>query len=269
MSGENSRTNISQLHHRLNILNTWFGGLSSATTTLSGATILEIGCGQGDMTVPLAHFGGKVFGVDPAPRDYGSPLTLGQAQSQISESPLVGRKIEWVRRDPIDYLRESPDMCVDFVVLAHSIFYFPSENYLADLLRALRFFAAKREHEKTCRVLIAEWGMRASNPAAEAHVLAAKAQATNPLADGNVRTVVVPHRIQEIATAAGWTMEAEGWMESPDVEDGEWEVGLANTMACEEMTIERGVEFREMMRAVEQLGDGKIGSMDVWTGVFA
>jgi SAM-dependent methyltransferase len=270
MSGENDYTNTTQLHHRLHLLTSWFGSLSSASTSLSRATILDIGCGQGDTTVPLAHFANHVIGLDPAPLDYGSPFTLGQSQQKISASALVGSKIQWVQRDPIEYLQNHPpgDVYPEFVVLAHSIFYFESEEYFNRLLLALKTFASKRTGEKATKLLIAEWGMRISNPAAEAHVLAAKAQATNPLTDGNVRTVVLPERSKEMAKGAGWFMEREAWIESPELEDGNWEVELAGIMANEEKTIEKGDEFLGMERAVGELGDGKVGCMDVWTGVF-
>lgn len=268
MSGENDTTNLSQLHHRLNILISWFGDLSSAAETLSGSTVLEIGCGQGDMTVPLAHFARHVIAVDPAPLDYGSPFTLGQAQAQISNSPQVGKKIQWVQRDPIEYMRAAQEFQPDFIVLAHSIFYLESEQYFENLLRALAELSRKRNDGKRTRILIAEWGMEASNPAAEAHVFAARAQATNPLTDGNVRTVIVPTRIRGVARDIGCNIENEHWIRSPDLEDGGWEVGLAKTMAYEEKSIEFGREMSEMERAVGGIHGGKVASMDVWTGVF-
>lgn len=268
MSGENESTNTSQLRHRLNILQAWLGSFQSLPAILSSSTILEFGCGQGDMTVPLAHFAANVIAVDPAPLDYGSPFTLGQAQEQVSQSALVGSKIHWVQREPIQYMQDPQDIYPDLVVLAHSIFYFDSEQYFADLLRAIKAFVSQRRDGKTTKLLIAEWGMRASNPTAQAHLLAAKAQATNPQSDGNVRTVILPERVRELAEQAGYKMEKESWIESPNVEDGEWEVMLARIMANEERTIQKGPEFLEMERAVGELGDRKVSSMDVWTSVF-
>ena len=269
MNGEHEGINTSQLLHRLNILRSWFGEevfSSSTTNILRNSTILELGCGQGDMTVTLAYYAKRVLAIDPAPLDYGSPMTLGQAQSMISQDKLVGSKIEWVNRDPIEFLKDLSDE-VDFVVLAHSIFYMASHDYLLELFRSLsQFFSGKKT-----KVLIAEWGMRASVPAAEAHVLAARAQATNPKTDGNVRTLVLPEQIKELAGLAGWEMGKEVWIEAPDVADGKWEVGLARTMALEEKSIDAEArDFLEMERVVGQLGGVEdVRSMDVWTGVFA
>jgi ubiquinone/menaquinone biosynthesis C-methylase UbiE len=268
LPNETDASNNSQLQLRLKILTSWFGDLPLAAASLSNSTVLEIGCGQGDMTVPLAHFAGEVLAVDPASLDYGSPETLGQAQNRISKSEL-GRKIQWVRSDPIEYLK-TLDVHPDFVVLAHSIFYIASETYFSELLQSLKSFSSGGKDGKETRLLIAEWGMRTSTPAAEAHVLAAKAQAINPLTDGNVRTIVPPERIKKIATDASWKIEREAWIEAPDVQDGEWELRLTRTMAYEEKSIPEGKELTDMELAVEKLhGDIKeVRSMDVWTGVF-
>lgn len=268
MSGENNATNMSQLQHRINLLISWFGDLDSASNALSGSTVLEIGCGQGDMTLPLGYFAHQVVAVDPAPLDYGSPATLGQAQAQISNSAQLGGKIQWVQRDPVEYMQGSQVLQPDFVVLAHSIFYLESTEYFANLLRALTVLARRRKDGRSTKLLIAEWAMQASNPAAEAHVLAARAQATNPLTDGNVRTVIVPADIQQTASKAEWKLEKEALIVSPEVEDGQWEVDLVSTMPHEEKSIETGHEITEMERVVNGLRGQKVASMDVWAGVF-
>ncbi|KAI9725096.1 MAG: hypothetical protein M1828_003437 [Chrysothrix sp. TS-e1954] len=267
LSSDDDSTNRSQLQHRLNILGAWFGDLSSASTILSNSTVLEIGPGQGDSTVPLAYFARKVYAVDNAPMTYGSPFTLAQAQKRINESE-VGPSIQWVQSDIIEYIQTS-DASPDFIVLAHFIFYVTSEQYLSELLRALRSLVASCKNRKTTtRLLIAEWGMRASTLGGEAHILAAKAQATNPITDGNVRTIVTPERIKELAIEASWRMERESWIESPNLEDGQWDVELARTMAYEEKVILVGKELQEMERVVEELHGGEIRCMDVWTSVF-
>ncbi|CZT17889.1 uncharacterized protein RCC_03726 [Ramularia collo-cygni] len=265
MSGGNSPTNLSQLRHRLNLLTAWLGDPFSESNILPGSTVLEIGCGQGDMTVPLAHFARHVIAVDPAPLDYGAPFTLGQAQDQISRSAQVGEKITWVQSDPIQYIQRTSELLPDFAVLAHSLFYLESEQYFVELLRALAVVARRHGDGKAMKVLIAEWGMRASNSAADAHVLAVKAQAANPITDGNVRTVITPADIQRLASEAGLKIEREVWLACPDVEDGQWEVGSVKTMEYDGVA---GFQIRAMERAVAELGDRKIASMDVWTGVF-
>ena len=178
---EGSRIAFSQTHHRLNLLTTWFGSLEAAKNALSGKTILEIGCGQGDMTVALAWAvgpTGKVVAIDPAPLDYGSPETLREAQERVSRSG-IGERIKWVQADPVEALgREKRFGEVDYVVLAHSLLYMKRVEYVGELLRALRSAPSiSAESASSPELLIAEWGMRVSNESARAHLLAVQAQA--------------------------------------------------------------------------------------------
>ncbi len=64
------KSQAAQISHRQEIIGTW-GGISP------GKKVLEIGCGQGDCTIVLAHAvgeGGTVDAVDPAPPGYGKRL---------------------------------------------------------------------------------------------------------------------------------------------------------------------------------------------------
>lgn len=87
------RVQLSQTAHRLNIVRAWTGASTSSPTPdpsaqddgqasapwtydFAGKKVLEIGCGQGDMTAVLAAHvsrkeGGNVTAMDPAPLDYG------------------------------------------------------------------------------------------------------------------------------------------------------------------------------------------------------
>ncbi|KAG8624566.1 hypothetical protein KVT40_007633 [Elsinoe batatas] len=289
---DGSPTQISQLNHRLAILESWFASFPYAVHSLSSSNVVEIGCGQGDMTIPLvwavsqpqsgesssAQTGsglGKVIGLDPASLDYGSPFTLGQAQEHISESDL-GRHVEWRKEDPVNYFKGDVGD-VDYIVLAHSLFYLPSEEYFSELLRVL----AKASHRSTesgeelqqdggtkgTKLLIAEWGMRFTTPAQEAHVLAVKAQSISAIEDGNVRTVLAPARVVVLCEAAGWKVEREDWIKQPDVEDGKWEVGAARTLLGQEGL---GDDVRGLLRQMNDAASkhDNIESMDVWTGFF-
>ena len=60
-----------QIQHRIDLIEIW--------EIQPGERVLEIGCGQGDCTVTLAHAvgeGGHVTAVDPAPLDYGRFSTI-------------------------------------------------------------------------------------------------------------------------------------------------------------------------------------------------
>src|SRR3954467_5000592 len=59
-----------------------------------GARILEIGCGQGDMTVVLADVVGEcghITGADYAPLTYGAPVNVGDSSAHLLAGPLGSR----------------------------------------------------------------------------------------------------------------------------------------------------------------------------------
>lgn len=266
---EGSRIAFSQTHHRLNLLTTWFGSLEAAKNALSGKTILEIGCGQGDMTVALAWavgLTGKVIAIDPAPLDYGSPETLREAQERVSKSE-IGERIEWVQADPIEVLKRDPNLHdVEYVVLAHSLLYMRSEEYVGELLRALRSAPSiSADTSSSPRLLIAEWGMKASGESARAHLLAVQAQAAQPLESGNVQLYLEPKVTTQIAKDAGWKEEKESWIESPDLDDGTWEVAAARSLSVANDT--HGAA-RKHLEEMDRVASEPVRSMDVWTGVL-
>ncbi|PWY77382.1 S-adenosyl-L-methionine-dependent methyltransferase [Aspergillus heteromorphus CBS 117.55] len=266
----------SQTQHRLVLLQEW--------NIPSDSKILELGCGQGDCTTVLAHAvgsQGRVVAVDPAPLDYGAPYTLGQAQDHLSQGPLGGR-ITWVQQPPLAYLASLPaseDMAFDATVLAHCLWYFSSPSLILSTFRALR------QHSK--RLLLAEWSLVATHPSAQPHVLAALTQAAlecrKPTSDSNIRTVLGPKRLTQLALAAGWQLERETRV--PDqgeggLLDGKWEVD-----ACLSSSFEREVEevvSDERERAVilasrdaceasvqgVQGGRKGVRAMDVWVASF-
>lgn len=261
---------ISQIKHRLQLLLTWFGGWERAKEALAGKTVVEIGCGQGDMTVVLAHMvagagavsskGGKVIAIDPAPLDYGSPYTLGDSQAALSAS-RVGRNIEWIAKDPVDHLPglQTPPA---FIILAHSLLYLPSAEYLSSLLRSCRD-AASRD----TRLLLAEWGMRASTPAAESHVLAVKAQMESPTPGGNIRLFLDPERIKSLIGETRWQLEGEDWIQTPDLHDGEWEVAHVRQDLSSDAVDTKTKGLMSLMEESIERSGGTVKSMDVWTAV--
>ncbi|KAB8228273.1 class I SAM-dependent methyltransferase [Aspergillus alliaceus] len=274
----------SQTSHRLVLLQHW--------NIPANSKVLELGCGQGDCTTVLANAvgeQGRVVAVDPAELNYGAPYTLGQAQGHISQGPL-GRRITWVQQSPLDYLSSlsspsstssppaSNPKTFDATVLAHCLWYFASPSLI------LSTFCALKQHSK--RLLLAEWSLVATHPSAQPHVLAALTQAAlecrkSKGSVSNVRTVLGPKQLTELALAAGWHLESETHVQgSEGLLDGQWEVST-----CLSSSFEREVEGQvsdERERAVvlalrdaceaslEGIQGGRKGvrAMDVWVANF-
>ncbi|KAF2486480.1 hypothetical protein BDY17DRAFT_321269 [Neohortaea acidophila] len=262
---------INQIQHRLHLLTTWFGSFEKAKNALAGKTVVEIGCGQGDMTVALAYMvsgagsqpaaEGKVLAIDPAPLDYGGPYTLGQSQGALTASRL-GPYIEWIAKDPVDVLSSFAQK-PDYIVLAHCLFYLPSADYLSTLLRSCKAAAARGT-----KLLLAEWGMRASHEAAEAHVLAVKVQIESPKAGGNVRTVLEPEALKTCLKGADWRLEREDWIDSPEkMDDGKWEVVMTRKQFAEKSPGGIIGDYLKKMEEAAERASGVLRSMDVWTSV--
>ncbi|KAF2823648.1 SAM-dependent methyltransferase [Ophiobolus disseminans] len=270
----------SQTLHRLVLLQHW-----NITT---GSNLLELGCGQGDCTTVLASAVGEqgsVTAVDPADLDYGSPYTLGQAQGHISHGPL-GRRITWIQQSPLDYLSSLSSTSslpahdtktFDAIVLAHSLWYFSSPSLILSTFRAIK------QHSK--RLILAEWSLAATHLSAQPHVLAALAQAAlecrKSKSESNVRTVLAPKRLTELALAAGWQLESETRVPSGEgLLDGQWEVAACLAASFEKEVEQQVSDKRErgvvlaLRDACEaslegvQGGQKEVMAMDVWTANF-
>ncbi|KAJ4297420.1 hypothetical protein N0V88_004342 [Collariella sp. IMI 366227] len=216
---------LSQAVHRINLINAWDPAI------VPGTRVLELGCGQGTCTQALAEAvtspegpngpgSGHITAVDPAPLDYGAPFTLGQAQSHLSAGPL-GPLVTFHRADPVEFLASNANTW-DVAVLAHCIWYFPSDDTLGKILSALR--------GRVSRVCLAEWAMHATEPAATAHVLATLARATFEAhrvdSTENIQTPASPQTIKQIVGQAGWKIGTERTVvPEPELSDGFWETG--------------------------------------------
>ncbi|MET8295125.1 class I SAM-dependent methyltransferase [Streptomyces sp. NPDC005180] len=215
---------LSQTRHRAALVAGWRIG--------SGSTVLELGCGQGDMTAVLAEAvgpGGRVVAVDVAEPSYGTPVTLGESAARLAAGPL-GPRIDF--RFGTDVLAPSVDFAegaFDHVVLAHCSWYFASLGQLRDTLARVRPWAR--------RLWFAEWDLTPASGDQLAHLLAVLVQgqfeAAGSRGEGNVRTPFSREALVRLLPEAGWTADGGGPAGTGELQDGDWEVaaclGLAGT----------------------------------------
>mgnify|MGYP002717998094 CR=1 FL=1 len=222
----------------------------------------------------------------------GAPYTLGQAQGHISQGPLGGR-ITWVQQPPLDYLSSlslpssasftsspptSEIRAFDATVLAHCLWYFTSPSLILSTFRALK------QHSK--RLLLAEWSLVATHPSAQPHVLAALTHAALECrkpknSDSNVRTVLGPKRLIDLAVAAEWQLESETLVQGGEgLLDGQWEVSACLSSSFQKEVEEKVSDERERAvvlasrdaceASLEGIQGGRRGvrTMDVWVANF-
>ncbi|KAH8690149.1 SAM-dependent methyltransferase [Talaromyces proteolyticus] len=258
-----------QAAHRIKLINTW--------RIPTGSRVLEIGCGQGTCTTVLAEAvgpNGHVDAIDPGSPDYGTPVTLAQAQAHISSGSL-GSRISWHNSQPEGFLAQHPDKSWDFVVLAHCIWYFASSETLVSLLTALKPRAGK--------LVISEYSLKATERAAIPHVMAAMTRAAleahNKHSDANIRCLSSPSSIKDAAKTGGWKLEEESFIiPEEDLQDGRWETStvLSTQFLLEidqhvaETTLKTTLRSSRdaVIEAVGQLNGSKVRTMDVWVAQF-
>ena len=187
----------------------------------AGAAVLEIGCGQGEMTALLAETvgpRGRVVAVDVAEPDHGSPMTIGEATAALLAGPL-GERVDV--RLGFDVLANSfPDDAFDHVVLAQSSWYFGSLEQLRATLDAARSWAPV--------LCFAEWDLRPDDASQLPHLLAVLVQGhlvSSGLTSGrNVRTPFSREALLRLAEATGWDMVEVRTVETTGLPDADWEV---------------------------------------------
>jgi SAM-dependent methyltransferase len=210
-----SRVQLVQTRFRLDLVGGW--GLKP------GARILEVGCGQGDMTPALADAvgpEGHVLGVDIASPDYGAPLTLGESAAYLAATPL-GERIEFrFECDVLDPATSFPDGAFDDVVLSQCSWYFADLGQLRHTLTRVRPWAR--------RLRFAEWDLTARTREQLPHLLAVLIQgqieAGGSHGEGNVRTPFSRQALLDILAETGWQIDGQRTVDTAGLQDADWEI---------------------------------------------
>jgi ubiquinone/menaquinone biosynthesis C-methylase UbiE len=215
-----------QTAHRLKLIDFW--------NIHKGAKVLEIGCGQGDTTAALAYTVGSdgfVHGIDIATESYGSPMTLGEARQKLLNSE-IGRQIRMdfnvnILKDNVSFKNNS----FEYIVLSHCSWYFSSYDELVSILSKVRSLGKK--------LCFAEWSTNVTLPEQLAHynsiMIQAFCESYKTISTSNVRTLFTPYDIQKAISDAGWNIEKDTEIFSPDLQDGHWEVDMTRSLYPKEI----------------------------------
>lgn len=188
-----------------------------------GARVLEIGCGQGDMTAVLAHCvgsAGHIMAVDSASPDYGAPLSLGQSAHHLKATPL-GERIDFhFEYDLMNPVLSFPAEAFDCAALAHTSWYFASLEQLRGLLLLLLPWAK--------RLCFSEWDMEARPLEQAPHLLAVliqgQVEAYKTESISNVRTPFSRSRFKQLLQETGWQTQFETLLDTSLLQDADWEI---------------------------------------------
>lgn len=273
-----------QSAHRLRLIEAWlFDDAGTKDISPLMGNVLEIGCGQGDQTGALAAFMAQtpelrhslVHGADPGPPDYGAPFTLAQAQTHLINSTLKPH----IRFEPRSFadqaLARHPAGHFTSLVVSACLWYFSSEQQVVQAFEAAHAHGVRY-------MLLAEWALHASSPAAMPHLLAALLQDQAPVEQGNIRLLLDPDTIKRLARQAGWRLASERTIvPAKALHDGRWETGAAMAEArsfLDGQPQQQGQDNKKrctveaMLYALQHcLPDDQlfqVQSMDMWTAVM-
>ncbi|MBV9786553.1 MAG: methyltransferase domain-containing protein [Chloroflexi bacterium] len=241
VSAQSSAIQITQTEYRLQLVDRW--------QIPHGARVLEVGCGQGDMTAVLAHAvgeSGHVTAVDIADPDYGAPVTVGASAQHLLESPLGSRIDFHFRYDVLDPANTFAPDSFDYVVLAHCSWYFASIEQLDAVLQRVRPWARQ--------LCFAEWDLQTQALEQTPHLLAILVQgqieAFKANSEANIRSPFSRQRFKALLEETGWNVASESTMDTAALQDADWEISWClESSLSEAETMDVSPKFKELLRS--------------------
>lgn len=254
LTGSELEIQLAQIEFRRGIVEAW--------DIRSGWNVLEVGCGQGDMSLVLgAAVGstGSVAAIDADTDKSGAPVTFAKAAANVSRSPYARTVTFLYDADVLEPSIKLPLARYDCAVLAHSTWYFASSDQL------LRTFA--RLSDWTDRLFISEWDLRPKGPDQMAHFMAVLFQGAMATFDSaprwNVRSLLSPDDIAELVVKAGWRVDERISVDSTDLQDARWEVTNCMELAAQQLnpqTLFRGLVSPDIRGWVTKLAPRSLNS---------
>lgn len=241
VSAQSSAIQIAQTQYRMQLVERW--------QILPGARVLEVGCGQGDMTAVLAHTvgdGGHVTAVDIAHPDYGAPVTVGESAQHLLATPL-GQRIDFhFRYDVLDPANTFARDSFDYVVLAHCSWYFASLEQLGQVLTRIKPWARQ--------LCFAEWDMQPQALEHVGHLLAiliqGQIEAFKPASEANIRSPFSRTRLKALLQESGWSMDSEALLDTAQLQDADWEIDWSlGSSLSEAETLNVPPKFKDLLRS--------------------
>lgn len=195
--------------------------------------------------------------------DYGSPFTLAQAQSHLSQGPL-GPHIDFVRSDSTSYLENSTP---EALVSIHSLWYFAPGEFG----RTVQLAAERR----VPRIYLAEWDFSPAHQSthALAHHKAVEIQLAHPLQDGNIRSVLTATEVLSIMEHYGYKTVRLSQLVSPKVKDAAWEVDISKAVLRQLLSQTEGEQKQQLQRDLDDLDrlcpkGQEVPTLNVWVAAF-
>ncbi len=206
---------LAQTRYRMQLVERW--------RIPEGARVLEIACGQGDMTAVLAHAvgpSGHVTAIDIADPAYGAPVTLGASAAHLLSSS-VGSQIDFhFGFDLLEPAVSFPDDAFDDIVFSHGAWYFADLDQLGATLARVKPWAQ--------RLCFAEWDLEPASFDQVAHLLAVLIQGQIELyktgSEANVRTPFSKARFLALLDETGWRVLEEFAGDTRELQDADWEI---------------------------------------------